>query len=70
MRQSYRCAEFYSKLSELQKAGGLTEQEKTSAAMGYAVFDSTKDTGFKTLFERADSEMYHAKQNMKAVRED
>lgn len=43
--------------------------EKVSAAVGMAVYDKSLDTNSKTVFDRADVDMYARKAAMKALRE-
>ena len=63
-------AEFNRQLHERQENTQLEYWEKTSAAIGYAVFDPKIDKAYDNVFKRADEEMYKAKKAMKAVRED
>ncbi len=43
--------------------------ERTSAAIGYALYDKDIDSGYDNVFRRADKAMYERKKEMKAVRE-
>ena len=61
--------EFRRQLKERQDNEELQYWEKTSAAIGYAVYDSTVDSHFDSLFKRADEAMYKNKEAMKAARE-
>ena len=62
--------EFNRQLKEIQENPDLEYWEKTSAAIGYAIFDPNLDSAYDNVFKRADAEMYKAKKAMKAVRED
>ena len=61
--------EFNRQLKEIQENPNLEYWEKTSAAIGYAIFDPNLDSAYDNVFKRADAEMYKAKKAMKAVRE-
>lgn len=61
--------EFRRQLKERQDNEELQYWEKTSAAIGYAVYDSAVDSDFDSLFKRADEAMYKNKEAMKAARE-
>ena len=61
--------EFNQKLKELHENPVLEYWEKTSAAIGYAVYNPEIDSAYDNIFKRADSEMYKVKKAMKAVRE-
>ena len=63
-------AEFNKQLKERQENTELEYWEKTSAALGYAIYDPRIDNAYENVFRRADIEMYKAKKAMKAVRED
>lgn len=56
--------------SSICKTGKENEWENISAATGYAVYSSEKDTSFHDVFVRADAQMYDNKKKMKAVRKD
>lgn len=56
---------FKDRLDELGRDDNLTLWEKTSAAIGYAVYDPSQDHAFVDTFKRADSQMYANKQIMK-----
>ena len=43
--------------------------ERVSAAIGYALYDNSKDKSVEDVFKRADKEMYDHKSSMKAGRE-
>ena len=62
-------AEFSRQLAERQENSDLEYWEKTSAAIGYAIYDPGIDSAYDNVFKRADSEMYKHKKAMKAVRE-
>ena len=62
-------AEFNKQLKERQENSELEYWEKTSAAIGYSIFDPKIDTTYGNVFKRADNEMYRNKKAMKAVRE-
>ncbi|MCR5081698.1 MAG: GGDEF domain-containing protein [Treponema sp.] len=61
--------EFNGELKARQEDEKLEYWEKTSAAIGYAVFDPKVDASYENIFKRADDEMYRAKKEMKASRE-
>ena len=61
---------FRIQLQELQDAPDLEYWERTSAAIGYAVFDPEIDSVYSDIFKRADDEMYKAKKEMKAARKE
>ena len=61
--------EFNRQLKELQDNPNLEYWEKTSAAIGYAIFNPETDASYDNIFKRADAEMYKNKKAMKAVRE-
>ena len=61
--------QFNGKLSTIWDAKELEPWEKTSAAIGYALFDENIDTCYDNVFRRADKAMYERKKEMKAVRE-
>lgn len=56
--------------SSITKTGKPNEWENISAATGYAVYSSEKDTSFHDVFVRADAQMYNNKVKMKGVRKD
>lgn len=60
---------FYQKLKERQENPELEYWEKTSAAIGYAVYTPDIDCTFENTFKRADAEMYKSKKAMKATRD-
>ena len=62
--------EFNNRIQKLQDDPELEYWQKTSAAIGYAVYDSATDAVYENVFKRADAEMYKNKKAMKAVRED
>jgi diguanylate cyclase (GGDEF)-like protein len=55
--------------SECEKSFIETEDGKIpiSVAQGFSIFDSTNDTEFSDVFNRADDEMYKNKKNMKEL---
>lgn len=61
-------ATFNEKLEEYANDETLAPWEKTSAAIGYAVFDEEKDSTIANVFMRADKSMYERKSQMKAPR--
>lgn len=56
-------------LDRIQNTEGLPDWEKTSAAIGYAIFDESTDDGYDSVFHRADQAMYERKKAMRAERE-
>lgn len=61
---------FKAKIKELQDNTELEYWERTSAAIGYAIFNKDIDSSYDNIFKRADKEMYTNKKAMKAVREE
>ncbi len=61
-------AEFYAQIARIQSDSTLEYWEKTSAAIGYSLYDPEKDSSYENIFKRADAEMYKAKKEMKAMR--
>ncbi|MCR4821920.1 MAG: GGDEF domain-containing protein, partial [Treponema sp.] len=61
---------FKDTLQSLQNNPNLQCWEKTSAAIGYAIYSPEKDSSYNALFERADKAMYKNKKSMKADRRD
>ena len=61
--------EFKRRLKALQDDPALEYWEKTSAAIGYAVYNPEIDNSYENIFKRADNEMYKNKKEMKAIRE-
>ncbi|WP_294427376.1 GGDEF domain-containing protein [uncultured Treponema sp.] len=61
---------FKAKIKELQDNTELEYWERTSAAIGYAIFNKEIDCSYDNIFKRADKEMYTNKKAMKAVREE
>lgn len=61
--------QFNDRLAGIENTEGLQAWEKTSAAIGYAIFDESTDTGYDSVFRRADKAMYERKKDMRAVRE-
>jgi len=60
-------AEFDQKIAELQNS--TDPWNRVSAAMGCALYDPERDKDVESVFNRADSEMYDVKKQMKAARE-
>nr|MCR5252079.1 GGDEF domain-containing protein [Treponema sp.] len=60
---------FNDELALIENTEELPLWEKTSAAIGYAIFDEDIDSGYESVFRRADKAMYERKKAMKAVRE-
>ena len=60
--------QFNSALLHPGEAADLEPWEKVTAAIGYARFDADRDGSPYETFRRADSAMYHQKQEMKARR--
>lgn len=58
-------ASFNKKIQGLYTDEALDPAERISAALGYALFDSTKDNGVDDVFKRADEAMYARKKAMK-----
>jgi GGDEF domain-containing protein len=50
----------------LEKNENLKQWEKVSAAIGYAEYESMKDSSITDVFKRADQKMYEDKKEMKA----
>ena len=63
-------AAFKNQIQQLQDNSELEYWEKTSAAIGYALYDPKIDASYENIFKRADAAMYKAKKEMKAVREE
>ena len=61
---------FNNKLDDLQADATLNPWDKTSAAIGYALFDGALDLTYDDVFKRADEAMYQRKKDMKANRTD
>ena len=61
--------DFNERLHALQANPDLEYWEKTSAALGYALYNPEIDASYENIFKRADSEMYKSKKAMKAIRE-
>jgi len=59
---------FNGELEKIEKTEDLEPWEKTSAAIGYALFDKNIDNGYDDVFRRADKAMYERKKAMKAAR--
>ena len=63
-------ASFKNQIQQLQDNSELEYWEKTSAAIGYALYAPKIDASYENIFKRADAAMYKAKKEMKAVREE
>ena len=61
--------EFNNDIERLSNNESLPLWEKTSAALGYALFDASIDSTYDDVFIRADKAMYERKKQMKAGRE-
>lgn len=59
---------FNSKLDKIAANKKLEPWEKTSAALGLAIYDKSIDSSAANVFKRADKAMYARKKEMKAVR--
>ena len=57
---------FNTQIEITEKNASLKPWERVSAAIGYALFDETVDTGIDDVFCRADKNMYAHKKEMKA----
>ena len=60
---------FNKEVEHLSNDTSLEPWERTSAAIGYALYDEKMDTSYETVFHRADKAMYECKKAMKALRE-
>ena len=60
--------QFKEQLKEHQTNPYYAYWERVSAAIGYAIYNPKQDSGYESLFKRADAEMYKAKKTMKAMR--
>lgn len=60
--------DFDEQINKIQNDETLDYWERTSAALGYAIFDPKIDNSFENIFKRADKDMYANKKAMKAVR--
>ena len=56
---------FDESIADLSSDSSLEPAERISAALGYALFDASKDSSFEDVFNRADEEMYIRKKAMK-----
>lgn len=59
---------FKTKIKELSDDESLEEWNRTSAAIGYALYEPTTDRSYNSVFIRADRNMYINKKKMKAER--
>ena len=57
---------FDESIADLSSDNSLEPAERISAALGYALFDASKDSSFEDVFNRADEEMYARKKAMKS----
>ena len=60
---------FKKEVEHLSNDTSLEPWERTSAAIGYALYDEKLDSSYETVFHRADQAMYECKKAMKALRE-
>lgn len=60
--------EFNKKIEDLSKDEHLYNFEKTSASIGYSIYNKKEDTCAEDVFKRADEAMYERKRQMKAGR--
>ena len=56
---------FFERMKDINQKAKRTEDE-ISVAAGMAIFTEGKDTGFQSVFKRADEKMYHNKAAMKS----
>ena len=63
-----RVSEFNRRVKERGENMSLQPWERISAAIGYALYDETKDSTAEDIFRRADNAMYSNKGKMKALR--
>ncbi len=63
-----RIASFNEHIEELQEKPGLNEWDRTSASIGYALYEPNNDESVEQVFKRADIAMYARKVAMKAQR--
>jgi len=61
--------DFNARLDAISKDDNLEQWERVSAALGYALYDSSVDASVANVFKRADKAMYARKREMKAIRE-
>ena len=61
--------QFNEEIYRLSSDESLSYWERTSAAIGYAMYDAKTDKGYDDVFARADKAMYDRKNAMKAARE-
>lgn len=61
--------EFNKGIESMMKDEALKPWERVSAAIGYALYDKTRDSSAHDVFKRADKAMYSRKKAMKAVRD-
>ena len=61
--------EFKKEVEHLSNDKSLEPWERTSAAIGYALYDEKLNSSYETVFHRADQAMYECKKAMKALRE-
>ncbi|MBQ7679234.1 MAG: GGDEF domain-containing protein [Butyrivibrio sp.] len=62
-------AAFNEQMDAMEGDAAKEPWEKISAAIGYALYDLTRDEGVDNVFKRADKAMYARKMEMKAVRQ-
>lgn len=61
-------AEFNRQVQENSENEKLDYWERTSAALGYALYDEFLDEGYDNVFKRADKAMYERKKKMRGLR--
>lgn len=60
--------QFNAEVAKASEDESLSYWERTSAAIGYALYDEAIDSGYDNVFRRADKAMYERKKEMKALR--
>ena len=65
IRISYLISVFKTKVAESSNGVETHDGEHISAAIGYSLFDKTKDKGVCDVFKRADKAMYENKREIK-----
>lgn len=63
-------AKFRFQIRKLAGDHRVPQQERFSAAIGYALYDPARDKSVDDVFKRADEAMYADKRKMKAIREE
>lgn len=59
---------FMDRMRELSESKNAEPWEHVSAAIGYALYDETLDSGVENVLDRADKKMYSCKKAMKGIR--